>query len=501
MSKLTTIVFAHLDKFQMTLYDDKGNKHEYKQGHSLVNKVMTPENLRELEINGKIEVDLTEGTVTSHFQQFEEKTNGLVKFFRIAKSKLKSIFEDQPVEGSFGNMPIAKHDKVLPGGGLAHTITDQNLLQNDAAAKQLNAVAEIMANAVPATDLAFHQNTAEADADKDTTIVAVVDGKDILPEAGELTKLVKHAVDNPTAAIGLQKFMERMAAVATTRRHSAEDLMKFLKTADLPFADNGDIIAYKNLKFPEGVAGGKTFVDIHSGNVTQKLGSLVHMEESMVDPSRSNDCSYGLHIASRSYLGGFSGPVTVVCRIRPEDVIAVPQYNNNKMRVCAYHIIDVLPVDMAQALLKNKPITSVEGGDERLARYIAGQHIGITNRVKIGGSKGSNLTITEEMAEAQVVEEIKKVEETPVENIEAAKIVEEVPPPNVGKEVDFTAIAKQTAKVKAESHREKIARLFKETPFTKVQADQIRAIKKASKKSWSVLGVDDKQVKLLGKHE
>lgn len=486
MSKVV-IVYALLDKLALTMYDEQGNKIVIKQGDARIAKIMTPENTRELEINKRLEVDLTESAANSHFKEFEEKTNGFVKFFRIAKKKLQEIFSD-PVEGQFGSVPKAPEPQASDSQVAA--------AEQAEATKQVSAVAEIMANAVTTSDPSFYRTTEEEIQDTNTTVVAVV-GDKVLPEAGQLTNLVKHAVDNPTAQEGLKNFMERMSAVATTRRHSAEDLMKFLRTADLPFANNGDIIAYKNLE-----TSGDAYVDIHSKRVTQKVGSMVHMDESMVDPNRRNDCSNGLHIASRSYLGGFTGnrTATVVCRIRPEDVIAVPEYNNNKMRVCAYHIIDVLSPEMSRALLSNKPITSVEGGKECLAKYIAGQHIGILEYVKIGGERGANLTITAADNAKEVKKEAKTIQQTPAENVEAAVVVEEVTT-KVAAEVDPRAISEQAVKAKAESHRELIARLFKDQGFSKVQADQIRDIKKKSKKSWTVLGVSDKQVKLLEKNK
>lgn len=490
MNKMV-IVFAHLDKFQLTMYEADGTKHEWEQGDPRIAKVMTPENVRTLDVEGQLEVDFTEESVVNHFSEFEKKTNGVVKFFRIAKAKLKSIFENMDaVEGTFGSMPV----QLDPTTKSQDEVLEAQVAAVDASSKLQNAVAEIMEQASSTEDKGFHQTAAEAAKDTETTVVAVVDGQNILPDAENLTNLVAHAVKNPETSKGLEAFMKRMGAVAATRRHSAEDLMKFLKTADLPFSDEGDIIAYKNLK----AAGDDGyFTDIHSGNVKQKLGSLVFMSENMVDPDRRNDCSNGLHIASRSYLGGFRGGATVVCRIRPEDVIAVPQYNHNKMRVCAYHIIDVLPADMARTINNNKPITDVAGGAERLAKYIAGQHIGILEHTEIGGSNGSNLKITKLVEGTEAKQAVKEVEA--VIPSSAASVVEEVnDETSLAPEVDVRAAAQMVKQITGESNREGIARLFKEG-LTKETALQIQEIKKKSKKSWTVLGVSDKQVKQLSK--
>lgn len=494
MSKMV-IVFAQLDKFQLTMYEADGTKHEWKQGDPRIAKVITPENVRILGVEGQLEVDFTEESVVNHFSEFEKKTNGVVKFFRIAKAKLKSIFENlDAVEGTFGSKPIPQNVQLDPTAESQDEVLETQVAAVDASSKLQNAVAEIMEQASSTEDKGFHQTAAEAAQDTETTVVAVVDGQNILPDAENLTNLVAHAVKNPETSKGLEAFMKRMGAVAATRRHSAEDLMKFLKTADLPFSDEGDIIAYKNLNAAREDG---YFTDIHSGNVKQKLGSLVFMEESMVDPNRRNDCSNGLHIASRSYLGGFRGGATVVCRIRPEDVIAVPEYNHNKMRVCAYHIIDVLPADMARTINNNKPITDAAGGAERLAKYIAGQHIGILEHTEIGGSRGSNLKITKLVEGKEAKQAVKEVEA--VVPSSAATVVEEVTnETSLAPEVDVRAIQQVVKQVKAESHREVIARLFKDG-LTKETALQIQEIKKKSKKSWTVLGVSDMQVRQLSK--
>lgn len=487
--KTMTIVFAQLDKFQLTMYEKDGTKHEWPQGDSRIAKVMTPENVRTLDITGKLVIDLTEGSVDNHFAEFEKKTNGVVKFFRIAKKKLTDIFTRyDAVEGSFGTVPVPFEPKETE-------VQEVQVAAVESSTKLQSAVAEIMEQAESTADAGFHRSAAEAKMDNETTLVAVVDGKDILPDAENLTNLVAHAVKNPETSVGLEAFMRRMAAVASTRRHSAEDLMKFLKTADLPFSNTGDIIAYKNLNAADGEG---YFTDIHSGNVKQKLGSLVFMNEGMVDPDRRNDCSNGLHIASRSYLGGFRGGATVVCRIRPEDVIAVPQYNHNKMRVSAYHIIDVLPHDLAQTINSNSPMTAVEGGAKRLALYIEGQHVGIVEHTEIGGEKGTKLRIERVLHGQEAKRQAKELAEEVADTVATAAVVEEVKSSALAPEVDVRAIQQVVKQAKAESHREVIARLIKEG-LSKESVIQIQEIKKKSKKSWTVLGVTDKQVKQFGK--
>jgi hypothetical protein len=46
---------------------------------------------------------------------------------------------------------------------------------------------------------------------------------------------------------------------------------------------------------------------------------------------------------------------------RPEDVVAVPQYDSNKMRVCGHHILYELNDEDFQALRSNQPIKTSDG--------------------------------------------------------------------------------------------------------------------------------------------
>jgi hypothetical protein len=118
----------------------------------------------------------------------------------------------------------------------------------------------------------------------------------------KVEKLQKHAQRaNAEKSPAVRNFLRRMAPVAKNRLHSAEDLMDFIERSDLPLTQDGMIIGYKKVNKNED---GK-FVDVHSGKVAQQVGSRVWMDVEMVDPSRTNSCSNGLHVANLGYLSGF----------------------------------------------------------------------------------------------------------------------------------------------------------------------------------------------------
>jgi hypothetical protein len=216
---------------------------------------------------------------------------------------------------------------------------------------------------------------------------AIVDGK-IIPGVEALSTHIEHAVETNDTE-GLQRFMERIAAVIDTRSHSVKELLNFMRRGDLPIAKDGSIVAYKVLQ-----SRATGFVDCHSKKVTQKLGSFVQMDEKLVDPNRRNECSTGLHIARRAYLSGFGGDIITLVKVAPEDVIAVPPGEPNKMRAKGYHICAVLPKDVHQTLRNNQPMTGNEKAAKLLADVIAGNHTPILEFVNIGSAMGGNVTVT-----------------------------------------------------------------------------------------------------------
>lgn len=229
----------------------------------------------------------------------------------------------------------------------------------------------------------------------DETLVAVVDGTEI-PGVEALENYITDAAYGESYP-GFEKFMQRLAAVISKRRHTADELLNFMHRGDLPIADDGSIVAYKILKQSvlQSQYPGFTWVDKHSGNVPQRVGTLVTMREDLVDPSRRTECSTGLHIARRAYLRGFFSGVDAITivKVAPEDVIAVPNGEPDKMRAASYHICAELPQECYSHLLSDKPMTEHEEAALLLGKVLRGDHVGILETVKIGGAYGGNITI------------------------------------------------------------------------------------------------------------
>jgi hypothetical protein len=336
----------------------------------------------------------------NHFAEAEQKMGGVVRFFKMVKSKAKELLEKfvEPV----APMVLGTLEPVKTAPVPVHMVNGEPIRLQDTSVpaveeaqpklppeserpltKSAAAVAEIMANAQPSTAKDF--SVPDAKGEPETTVIAVLEDDTIIPGCEALTTQAQAMSEGVGSGTGMQNFLRRAGMIK--RGHSVEDLLKFIQKGELPLADDGSVLVYKLLRrtSKEGV-----FVDCHSGNVKQRVGSKVHMAEAMVDTNRHQDCSHGLHVARRDYLGSFSGDVCVLAKLAPEDVIAVPQYDARKLRAKAYHIIAELTASDCRRVCNNLPMED----QVLLGNAIAGNHVGILEYVEITKSKGGGLNIT-----------------------------------------------------------------------------------------------------------
>lgn len=513
MTNFTRIVAAIVDTKQATLYKEDGNTVSILQGDVRLRPLLeqiTPQ----LATKGYADVDLAEEQ--NSYKDFEEKTGGAVRFFRIAKSKLASIFgankenATAPVNpAQYGELPQKKSVANVAG---AIQATAQRV------SSQMSAVDEIIKHAVPVTSADFSEKTVATqrptevdgktpsdiakdgadphfEAHKDT-IVAVTQKGNVVPGIERIKSQVTAASDKHADAKGFSRFLERVGAVAAERRHRLDDLLRFMERGDLPIAGDGTIIIYKRLSRHS--KGGYT--DCHTGKVLQKVGSYVHMDISLVDPNSRNECSNGLHVARRGYIRSFSGNVCVLAKVRPEDVIAVPDYDANKMRVCGYHIIAELTPEQFLAVESNRGIDTAPMGAELLAQAISGDHIGITQRVKITGHKGEGLQITDIIPDDQEppVEDLAVQKATASKSPAAAASLEAagvrsdtaVDPKALQALKDGTS-STLSATVKGPVTQTDVVKALWDAALggDKAKATELLAFKKAAKKGWTVWGL------------
>jgi hypothetical protein len=234
----------------------------------------------------------------------------------------------------------------------------------------------------------------ETEIKEETTVAAVTlqSGKTVeIPNVQNMKKHINHAKIHQSEQ-GLKNFLANVAEVIESRGHSIDDLLKFLEKNDLPITDDGHFLAYKSLLKGSGNTAG-FYTDPHSKRVPQDIGTLVYMPTELVDPNRRNECSNGLHVGRRGYMGSFRADDVFIVKVNPKDVIAVPSYDASKMRLCAYHIVGKLSSAGRDLVYKNKSVTSSGYDLALLEDIIKGKHINVVHRVFITGPKGTGLII------------------------------------------------------------------------------------------------------------
>ena len=475
------VVGARADKKMAVFYLESGEELIIKQGDHRLGDLLDVV----IPITSRGETAVVSLQDFSVYAAFEQKSQGLTKFFRIAKDKVK---------GFFGGQTNTHETHILEEGKQAilraiagEVMTEDEVIEHG---KPIDPTDEIAENEVvvavvttPATE------TAPAK-------------KAVIPGVQSLKPLINHAVK--TNSVGVQAFLARCAQFIDKRPHSTDDLMRFLEKGDLPLADDGSIIAYKMLNtFRD--ASGETFVDCHSGNIQQKVGSYVCVNENLVDLNRRTECSNGLHIARRGYLCSFGGDVCVLCKIDPEDVMVVPHNDPNKVRVKGYHILGKLSEEATKLLKSGRAMTGEETALKMVYDAIEGNHIDRIERVQVNGQMGTNVVVTKLKYDRNKGRD--DYEYAGSDLSKAAALDDET---NVVGTVDPREINKKVT--------EEMAKALKEAPKKeasssgskpKTKAEQAReifntgdmgalvAFKKSVKKGWTVLGFTDAEIKKI----
>lgn len=526
MKKLVTIVGISVDAQNAVLYLEDGSTVTIAQGDPRLPNIVNAAK-KHIPLEGSAVIDIAEPVkVRNEFKETEEGTGGLLKFFRVAKSFVKKFLDTESPEKV--DESVAHISPLELGIKPGQTILDVEeaddltyALEAQPAAVEAEVEAPVAEAVKPAEltndqkielatarmrELAGKGSTVDdpdfhkpiTDEDPDTIVAVNTQTGSVIPHAHKLSSQMK-AASKLKDFSGFVNFINRLEPVLKDRGHSAEDLMKFIEYGDLPIADDGCIVIYKRLKEKHG-----TFVDVHSGNIKQNVGSYVFMKPGLVDPNRRKDCSNGLHVASLGYLSSFSGNVTVMAKVRPEDVFAVPEYSHTKMRVCGYHILAVLPPSLRDHVNSGGSISSIPEGKELLNKVLRGAHVGITELVEVGGHNGSNVTYTKvENTEAAKAEEVKVdlVKETLEQSdlTEAAPTEKAAPVLAADLKEPAPVVAPEIKKSKLDILFESFEQAYLEDDLDKALtlANNIVDAKKRAKKGWIALGFNRQAVDLL----
>lgn len=427
--------------------------------------------LSEEEVSGEYMEELRVN-IAGPLTQIEQKSGGLIKFFRMARKTAARLFgmSDQ-TDGTF----IRLDDDDLAATSAPSHDEDGKCIPE--AAVQTMRIQEVMEQAKPITQKDVENGIAVSH----ETVVAVTDkGAMIGIEALEASL-------TQGGLVGPAKLIERMAV--TSLEHTAQDVLSFVKRGDLPITNDGNIIAYKRLdsKTMDGLKG---YTDVHSRTVFQCVGDVVQMDAARVDHNRRKDCSVGLHIARRGYLRTFSGAHTVVVLIRPEDVIAVPHNTPDKVRVAKYQIIFELspggtvrvnsnnPLDPDKDHYDLKMINALIGGwipEPSGIVTVTGPTANDVDRVEVDGATKADVTLPD------MVEIAKPLDTSKVVDAAKAKKV---------KATDYDHVKVATALVESPRKAE-AKRLYDLWDKSKKDSDlqNLLDFKKKSKAGWGVLGI------------
>ncbi len=121
---------------------------------------------------------------------------------------------------------------------------------------------------------------------------------------------------------------------------AVNELYRFMEKGNLPITEDGYLLAYKKVD--------ENYLDCHTHTIANKIGEVVTMERNLVDEDKSRECSSGLHFCSKDYLNNFTGTHTMIVKINPADVVAIPEdYNSSKGRCCRYEVIGEINGDQS----------------------------------------------------------------------------------------------------------------------------------------------------------
>lgn len=137
-------------------------------------------------------------------------------------------------------------------------------------------------------------------------------------------------------------FMENL--MSNPSKRAVTELYGFLEKNNLPITPDGHFLAFKKVR--------GDYLDVYSGKFDNSVGKICEMERNQVDDDQNRTCSTGLHFCGMSYLSCFGGERTMIVKINPRDVVAIPtDYNDAKGRTCRYEVIGELGVEPEDAFI------------------------------------------------------------------------------------------------------------------------------------------------------
>lgn len=179
------------------------------------------------------------------------------------------------------------------------------------------------------------------------------------PVGTALTKRILEMLDQGYDIEPWGLFMDNV--MLNPSKVAQEELHLFLESGNMPITPDGHFLAFKKVN--------ANLTSIHDGKTQHVLGEALSMPREKVDSDRNSTCSRGLHFCAQSYLSQYqhnTDCVTLVLKINPADVVAIPSdYNNTKGRAWKYVPIAILTEDGEELTdtYKKPVVGSVKGVD------------------------------------------------------------------------------------------------------------------------------------------
>jgi hypothetical protein len=160
---------------------------------------------------------------------------------------------------------------------------------------------------------------------------------DGVPQGDQASEMILNIAEEKGDLTNILRFFERLRD--NPSRRAREQALEFVVRNRMPIAKDGRFLAYKRIS--------GEWKDMHSRSIDNHVGAVVKMPRSDVDDDPTRTCAAGLHVCSQEYLKSFAGERLVACAVDPGNVVSVPiDYNNSKMRVCEYEVIQELPISL-----------------------------------------------------------------------------------------------------------------------------------------------------------
>lgn len=492
-NKIYTVIGVLANSSGVALFFKDGKSLTIKQGHVLI-PLIKNEIIPAVSKTTKWEGKLISEQETKNIYSSYESVSSVVKFFRVAKDRVKSLLNLNETVSPL-KVGITKVEPTLKAEHL------NELLKDAEPSNSPKFSPEDFQEVVDFCQENTHQDTQNKD-----TVVAVVGGK-VIPNAERLRGYIE-ASSKLKDSKGLDAFLTRLSKVIDSRGHTIQDLLVFLENAELPLANDGRIIAYKRLKScVDGV-----YVDCHTGKLKQSVGSVVCTDIDKVDPNRKQECSYGLHIARRSYLSHFMGNVLVMVYVNPEDFIAVPAYSGSKARVCAYEIIGLINSEEASKVIAGESVANLPNTSKLLEKAISGELPKPLEMVLIDALDSRVISVKSLKDEKPLFADKINIDELDLTNSQSGNkvhtvetalqqgdsdkyiTVEEVTKAKESKPPTKPKKTKAKASDRSLSYKQQVASILgvcTVTPLSEKQIAEINAIRKKSKKGLKALGVPE----------